>query len=294
MGDRVIDLSEQGAYLSLRNGLLCVKAESGTAEVPVDELAVVIAANPQVTFTHGALSALAQAGVMVVCCDEKRLPAAMLLAVQGNHVQTERFARQVAVSEPTRKRLWQQVVQEKIRAQARVLMERNGQDAGLGPLANTVRSGDPDNLEAQAARRYWSALFPVGFRRNPMDEDQNILLNYGYAVVRALVARSIVGAGLHPSFGLHHHNRGNPFCLADDLMEPLRPMVDRVVARWVDEHGPQAPLDRAARTALVGVCLGPAAIEGETRALPDAVFRMASSLEAVFAGRGKRLSIPDV
>lgn len=294
MGDRVIDLSEQAAYVSLRNGLLQVKAEAGSAEVPLDELAVVIAANPQVTFTHGAISGMAQAGVMLVCCDEKRLPAAMLLAVQGNHVQTERFARQVEASEPTRKRLWQQVIQEKIRAQSRVLMERNGEDAGLAPLAELVRSGDPENLEAQAARRYWSALFPGGFRRNPQDEDQNILLNYGYAIARALVARAIVGAGLHPSFGLHHHNRGNPFCLADDLMEPLRPMVDRVVARWVDENGPAAPLDRPARQALVAVCLGPARIEDERRSLPDAVFRMASSLEAVYAGRGKRLSIPEV
>lgn len=292
--DRVVDLSEAGAHLSIRDGLLHIRAEAGQVTVPLEELAVVMAAHPAVTFTHAALSSLAQAGVIVVCCDERRLPAAMLLPVQGHHIQAERFQRQAQVTEPTRKRLWQQLVKAKIAAQARVLAGRGQADEGLEAMVDRVRSGDPENIEAQAARRYWQRLFPDGFRRDPLAEDQNRLLNYGYAVVRGVVARCVVGAGLHPSLGLNHHNRYNTFCLADDLIEPFRPLVDRVVAAWVDEHGPTAPFDRAAKTALLSAAMGRVHIDGEDRKVHDAAFRLASSLQAVYEGRARRLIIPEV
>jgi hypothetical protein len=172
---------------------------------------------------------------MFIVSNEKHLPAAMLLPLSTHSTQTERFARQAAVSLPTRKRAWQQIVQAKLRAQARLLEETTGADQGLHVMAGRVRSGDPDNLEAQAARVYWPALFGKeasgeAFRRDPEGEGINVHLNYGYAVLRAIVARALCASGLHPSLGVHHHNRYDTFCLADDLMEPFRPLVDRVVA----------------------------------------------------------------
>lgn len=294
IAERIIDLSEHGAHVSLRNGLLHVRGETAEAAVPLDELVAVLASHPRVSFTHAALAALATAGVMVVCSDEKRMPAAMLLPVNGNYIQTERFRRQAQISEPTRKRLWQQLVQAKIKAQAMNLAELGRPDEGMLLMVGRVRSGDPENLEAQAARRYWSRLFPGGFRRDRDDDDQNRLLNYGYAVLRAVVARCIVGSGLHPSFGLNHHNRYNAFCLADDLIEPFRPRVDRVTAELVAAHGPMVPLDRSTREALIAAVLGRVRIAGEDRKLLDGAFRLTSSLQAVLEGKARKLVIPEV
>lgn len=293
--ERLIDLSERPMHLSLRHGgLLVLRGEGIEATVPIEEIIAVLAAHPQVSFTHAALSALAGAGVMVVCSDERRMPAAMLLPVEGNFVQAERFRRQTQVGEPTRKRLWQQLVQGKIRAQARVLARLRKADPGLELMVARVRSGDPDNLEAQAARRYWPQLFPGGFRRNPEDEDQNRLLNYGYAVLRAVIARCIVGSGLHPSFGLNHSNRYNAFCLADDLMEPLRPLVDLHVASIVDEAGPKVELDKVVKARLITGIIGRVLVGDEERRLVDAAFRLSSSLQAVFEGKARKLVIPEL
>lgn len=294
IAERIIDLSEQGAHVSLRHGLLHVKGDSAEATVPLDELVAVLASHPRVSFTHAALGALATAGVIVVCSDEKRMPASMLLPVKGHHVQTERFRRQTQITEPTRKRLWQQLVQAKIKAQAKILAELGRPDEGMMLMAGRVRSGDPENLEAQAARRYWPRLFPGAFRRNPENEDQNRLLNYGYAVQRAILARCIVGSGLHPSFGLNHHNRYNAFCLADDLIEPFRPLVDLVTARIVEEQGAHTALDRTTKESLISAVLGRVRIEGEDRKLLDGAFRLTSSLQAVYEGRARKLVIPEV
>ncbi len=293
--ERLIDLSERPMHLSLRHGgLLVLRGEGVEATVPVEEIIAVLASHPQISFTHAALSALAGAGVMVVCSDERRMPAAMLLPVEGNFVQAERFRRQTQISEPMRKRLWQQLVQAKIRAQAQVLSLLRQPDPGLELMVSRVRSGDPDNLEAQAARRYWPQLFPGGFRRSPEDEDQNRLLNYGYAVLRAVIARCIVGSGLHPSFGLNHSNRYNAFCLADDLMEPLRPLVDLHVAGIVDELGPKVELDRVVKARLISGIIGRVRLGDEERRLVDAAFRLSSSLLAVFEGRARKLIIPEL
>ena len=262
--------------------------------MPLPEIAALVVAHPRVTFTQSVVSGLAEAGGILVTCDARFIPAAMLLPLQAHFIQTERLAQQVEASKPTCKRLWQQIVRAKITAQGRTLKALHGDDAGLPALLRRVRSGDPANVEAQASRRYWRALFADDkFRRNPDSDDQNRHLNYGYAVLRAVVARALCAAGLHPSIGLHHHNRYNPFCLADDLMEPWRPVVDGVVARWVREHGTKAPLDRDAKSALIETITGRYRVGGEARTLFDVLSRTAASLVAVFAGGRRDLVLPE-
>jgi CRISPR-associated protein Cas1 len=172
-------------------------------------------------------------------------------------------------------------------------LELHGGDRGLDVLVSLVRSGDPLNVEAQASRRYWPALFAdPNFRRERAFDDQNRLLNWGYAILRAMVARAICAAGLHPSVGVQHHNRYNAFCLADDLMEPFRPLVDRIVAGWVREHGRLAPLDRAFKQQLLEVLAGRWDAGGEVRTLFDVLARSANSLANVFIGETARIEIP--
>ncbi len=343
MNDRILDLSEQPAYLSVRNRLLVVRlrpvaavsdrpggtvappfraapavledaglkpaateeSQSGLRSertkdpnehtIPLEDIAVVIASHPQISYTQAVLAGLAAAGGIFVACNEKHLPIAMLLPLESHSTQTERFARQAEMPLPLKKRLWQQIIRSKLRAQARLLAERTGQDWGLGVLASQVRSGDPKNLEARAARIYWKALFNgEEFRRDFEAEGVNACLNYGYAVVRAIVARALCGAGLHPGLGLHHHNRYNPFCLADDLMEPFRPIVDRVVANLRDARGSGVPLDKESKKALLEGLLARFTCENESRTLFDWVGRSAASLTATVETGERELFIPRI
>jgi len=283
--------------------------------VPLADIAVLIAAHPQISFSHAVLAGIAEAGGTFIVSNEKRMPCAMLLPLETHSTQTERFAAQAAASLPLRKRVWQEIVQAQIRARARLLVERTGKDYGLGPMAARVRSGDPQNLEAQAARIYWRALFGDEFHRDREEEGLNSCLNYGNGVLRAIVARALCAAGLHPALGLHHHNRYDTFCLADDLMEPFRPLVDRVVASISDRREeerrsetaatatPVIPakagiqtiaLDRDTKKSILEGLLARYTAGGESRTLFDWVSRAASSLAAVIEGREQRLGIPDL
>jgi CRISP-associated protein Cas1 len=293
MTERILDLAETPVSLYVRNELLVIDAKNGEPQtVPLADLAVVIVSHPQVSFTQAVLAGLARAGAILVSCDDRRLPVAMMLPLVSHHLQTERFARQAALALPARKRLWQQIVRSKIMAQAHLLEERTGQDRGLRLMSSRVRSGDPQNLEAHAARVYWRALLGEDFRRSPSGADANPLLNYGYAVLRAAVARAICAAGLHPTFSLHHHNRYDAFCLADDLMEPFRPVVDRAVAGVLDKKGQDVTLDKESKRELLEPLLGRFNCQQESRSLFDWVSRTAFSLAAVVEGRGSKLEIP--
>ncbi len=295
MTDRILDVSQKPAKLSVRGGLLVLHQDGqDAARLPVGEVGVLVVSHPQVTYTQSVLAALVEAGGAFVICDRRHLPVGMLLPLDANYVQTERFALQARASRPTHKRLWQQIVRAKVAAQASLLKALYDDDRGIAALAARVRSGDPANVEAQASRRYWPALFEdPDFRRDPDRPDQNRLLNYGYAVLRAVVARAACAAGLHPSLGIHHHNRYNSFCLADDLMEPLRPVVDRVVVQRVRDAGPKAPLDPDAKRALIEPLLGSVVIEGRERSLFDTAARVAASLVAVLHGNRKTLVMPE-
>lgn len=281
---RVIEISSAPTRLSVKHKQLVLEiAEREPVRVPLEDLGVLIVDQPETRFTHNALVGLAEAGATVALCGADHLPAALLLPLDGHGRQAERFRRQADANAPVKKRLWQALIAAKISQQAIVLLAAKGRDDGLPRLAGQVRSGDPDNLEAQAAQRYWPALLGRDFRRDRFGAPPNGLLNYGYAVLRAACARTLVGAGLHPSLGIFHERRDNPFCLADDLIEPFRPYVDWVVHGLL-QTGHGGEVDRDGKRALL--CLFAERVDLGGRAVPLmlAIERAAQGLAAALAG----------
>ena len=295
MTDRVLEVAETPARIHV--ALESIQVEQvgrDPVRVPLEDLAVLVLSHPQVQISAAALQAVAMAGGAVLVCDDKHQPAGLLLPLQGHFVQAERMARQAVAPLPLKKRLWQQVVKEKVLHQAALLRNLNGSDEGLGILAGQVRSGDEGNLEAQAARRYWPALFrDPGFRRNREAKDANRFLNYGYAILRAQVARSLCASGLHPALGLQHHNRYSAFPLADDLMEPYRPFVDAIAVQLVDRQGGEGEMDQALRAEILGVLYARVCIGGERLRLSHAVLKSAQSLASALTGKARKLVFPD-
>ncbi len=253
-GDRVIEFSQGPAYLSLRDGQILIRRDGlPDMTTPVDEAAVVVLSSRRVTCTVPVLDALVSAGCAVLICDEAMKPSGLMLPLAGHFQQTRRMIAQATAKVPLKKQIWRQIVVAKVRAQAANLLIHRGTDGGLNALAATVRSGDPMNIEAQAAQRYWPLLFnDPDFLRRRDAPDQNRMLNFGYAVLRAAVGRALVVSGLHPSLGVHHHGRTNPFCLADDLMEPYRPLIDGVVAEITGEWGADVALDPTIKGRIIG------------------------------------------
>lgn len=296
MIDHIVDISDIPAHLSVRNGLLVIVVDgSEIARVPLAEVRVLVVSNRRAMFTNAVISRLMEAGGMFVACDERHRPAGMVLPLRGHGTQGERFAIQAQVSDPVKKRVWQVIVRAKIQGQARVLGRITGDDCGLGAMAASVRSGDPDNLEARAAQKYWPRVFRDNtFRRDPDGGGINSLLNYGYGVVRATVARSICSAGLHPSLGVHHHNRYDSFCLASDLMEPYRPLVDGVVIALRGLHGADIELDKTVKRDLLSALTGRFIIGGEARTLFSLCAETAQSLYKVYSGKAKKVFVPVV
>ena len=234
------------AYLSLRNAQLVIHLpeangmddRTGHNTIPVEDIGVVVLDHKQITITHGLMEALLANNAAVITCDSSRMPVGLLLPLEGNTVQSERFQAQIDASAPLRKQLWQQTIQAKITNQAYVLNKKRGVVVkNMLAWVEDVKSGDSDNLEGRAAAYYWANMFPMidNFRRGREGEAPNNLLNYGYAILRAVVARSLVGSGLLPTLGIHHHNRYNAYCLADDIMEPYRPFVDKLVVEIFDD-----------------------------------------------------------
>ena len=237
MTERIIEIAEQSAFLNLSNNLLNIRLKDGkTAEIPVSEIQCLILANPAITLTGALLAALAENGAAVVISGKDRLPIGMQLPISGNYIQQERFCSQIEAKLPLKKRLWQTVIREKIRRQGELLQKLHNDDFGLLNLAEKVRSGDPDNIESRAAVIYWKNFWTSSFRRDRGVADSNMMLNYGYAVLRAITARACCAAGLHPTVGINHHNRYNAYCLADDLMEPFRTVIDETVYKLNPEN----------------------------------------------------------
>ena len=261
--------------------------------MPLDEVGVLITSHPAVSCTAALLAGVSAAGGSIVVCDDRRLPVGMMLPLQANTLQSERIASQVGAKLPLRKRLWQQVVSCKLRAQAATLELETGADAGLALMAKHVRSGDPENLEARAARRYWTLIFgDPDFRRDRGLEGTNAVLNYGYTVLRAMTARAICGAGLHPSIGLHHHNRYSQFVLADDLMEPFRPVVDRAALQIRNATGGEPDVTKESKAILFEHLNARYRMHDQERTLFDVLVRVATSLAETFAGSSERLDLP--
>lgn len=294
--NHILDISQRPARLKVSlNRLVVVSEDASERRLPFEDVAVVVVSHPQVSYSQAVLSSLMDNGAAFVTCGSNRLPNGMLLPLAANGTQTERFAAQSNASRPNCKRLWQQVIRSKIGAQAAALAYLFGEDFGLSELKRRVRSGDPSNVEAQAAKRYWSKLFGHNHFRRDFDAlDENQWLNYGYAVIRAIVGRAICAAGLHPTIGLHHHNRYNAFCLADDLMEPLRPIVDVAVYALLEEPYSRNDLTPPGKRALISALNGKQFLAGESRSLFDIATAMSVSLAQVFMGQRGALELPEL
>ncbi len=290
---RCVEISEGPAHLSLRdNQLVLTREDEELRRVPIEDLGVLVVDHPASRYTHGALTAMMANNVAVVLCAANHNPVGMLLPLEGHSLQAEALAAQAAAGDAVKKRLWKEIVRAKVIGQA-VLLERRGQEAGaFRQLAARVKSGDPENIEARAAQRYWRLLLGGDFRRGRAGPPPNNLLNYGYMVLRAATARAVCGAGLSPSLGLHHRNKYNAFVLADDLMEPMRPCVDRVVAElWDKGEGLISPETRAA---LLGVLAQPVDWKGVHSPLFVALQRYAASVREVLVGKLARPHIPTI
>lgn len=297
---RTLEISRQPAHLAVSNEQLLLKRDGQiVGQAPCEDIGVVVVDHPQTTYSHHALSKLAENGAAVVLCDANHLPAAMILPLADHSQVVQRLRDQIAASRPLRKRLWQQLVVAKIRAQAANIEPSLAAHKKLLALACEVRSGDPANVEARAARVYWqnwldtddqAALDSETFRREPTGSGLNSFLNYGYAILRAAIGRAIVSAGLHPSIGIHHANRSNAFCLADDLIEPFRPLVDNRV-REMHRQGYEQ-LDQPAKAELLELLTTPLSLADQTGPLMVMLHRLAASLVKCFSGEQKRLNIP--
>lgn len=243
MADRILHL-ESPVYLSLKYNQLCFKypqdCDKKDRTVPIQDVAVLVLDNDRITLSQPLIAKCAELGVVIVGCDEKHLPVSLTLSLNGNSNQSQIFQAQAQISEPLKKQLWKQIVIQKINNQAALLKTIGGNAEFLKELAQKVNSGDTNNCEAVAAAYYWKNIFKEyvpAFTRDRYGEPPNSLLNYGYAILRAMTARAIVAAGLHPTLGIFHHGKYNAYCLADDLMEPFRPWVDRAVYELLEAAG---------------------------------------------------------
>ena len=263
--------------------------------VPIEDIGVVVLDNKQITITQGALGALLDNNVALITCDEHRMPSGLLLPLAGNTTQTERFRHQIEASLPLKKQLWQQTIQAKILNQSAVLSDVRSVECGnMQAWARQVKSGDSDNLEARAAAYYWQNLFCDidDFRRDRDGIPPNNLLNYGYAILRAVVARSLVASGLLPTFGIHHHNRYNAYCLADDIMEPYRPYVDKLVVEIVASGVDISTLTTEIKSRLLSIPIFDVVINGRRSPLMVAVGTTTASLYKCYSGEIRKIAYP--
>jgi CRISPR-associated protein Cas1 len=356
---RTIEISQESVHLAVELDQLRLyrrEPESGLlSSIPCEDIGLVVVDHPAATYSHAALARLVDFGAAVVICGKNHLPAGMLLPLSNHTEVVWRIQEQIAVSKPVLKQLWKQIITAKVRNQAGNFPASSGMHRRLMALANAVKSGDPTNIEAQAAKVYWSGwlgspvepdpkengdgdfpllarllksagadaspaapekteqeiteitkaapLFPPlppvpiqaegsRFRRDPDGTDPiNGMLNYGYAVLRAGVGRALVSAGLHPALGIHHSNRSNAFCLADDLLEPLRPLVDRAV-RDLHRAG-HKELNRPAKAKLLELLTATVRLEDQTGPLMVALHRTVASLLACYEGKQKSLALPE-
>ena len=298
-------------YLSLRNAQLvlhipevennktlpeAIKKEAERT-IPIEDIGVVILDNKRITLTSGVMEALLENNCAVITCNQKSMPVGLLLPLCGNTTQNERFRSQLEASLPLRKQLWQQTIKQKILNQEHVLRINTDQETNCMRIwSNDVRSGDPDNLEARAAAYYWKNVFTnyPNFVRDREGTPPNNLLNYGYAILRAIIARALVGSGLLPTLGIHHHNRYNAYCLADDIMEPYRPYVDQLVLDIIQCNLEISDITRDLKMQLLGIPMLDVVINGKRSPLMIAAQQTTASLARCFAGESKRISYPEM
>lgn len=297
------------AYLSLRDSQLVIKLpEVETADdvpeiikkeavrtIPIEDIGVVVLDNKRLTITSGCMEALLANNAAVISCDSKSMPIGLMMPLTANTLQNERFRDQLDASVPLKKQLWQQTIRQKIANQEVVLHHYTTIETGcMRTWVNDVRSGDTDNVEAKAAAYYWKNLFVnhPNFVRGREGEPPNNLLNYGYAILRAVIARALVASGLLPTLGIHHHNRYNAYCLADDIMEPYRPFVDELVLQIMEEEDDYTELTKDIKAKLLQIPVLDVTINGKRSPLMIAAGLTTSSLYKCFCGEQKLVLYP--
>lgn len=299
------------AYLSLRNSQLVIRLpeveccnelpdsfkQQSERTIPIEDIGVVLLNNKRITITSSALEALIENNAAVVTCDSKNMPNGLLLSLCGNTTQNERFRTQIEASLPLKKQLWQQTIRQKINNQAKLLNTyTNAKVECMYAWADKVRSGDPDNIEARAAAYYWKNLFSdiPNFVRGRDGAPPNNLLNYGYAILRAVVARSLVASGLLPTLGLHHHNKYNAYCLADDIMEPYRPYVDGLVLDIMSSINDYTELTKDIKMKLLEIPVLDTMVGDKKSPLMIATQQTTASLYKCFSGEQRKMLYPEL
>lgn len=291
---RIVEVADDRRHLFMHRGFMVVQETEGErkelGQVPLDDIAAVIASAHGLSYTNNLLVALAERCAPFVLCAANHNTVGMLLPINGNFQQAKRFDAQVAASLPLTKRLWAEIVKSKLQQQAATLEATGAPSIPLSALVKRVRSGDPENYEAQGARRYWNLLFGENFRRDQQAGGLNAMLNYGYTVLRAATARAVVAAGLHPTLGLHHSNDGNAMRLVDDLMEPFRPLIDLRV--WqLSKHG-ESLITPESKRALVKTLYEDMQTTAGATPVMACIQKLATSLAQIFLGEKEKLDLP--
>lgn len=291
---RIVEVADDKRHLFLSRGFLVVQDTDGErkelGQVPLDDIAAVIANAHGLSYTNNLLVALAERCAPFVLCAANHNAVGMLLPIEGNYQQAKRYDAQIAANQPLIKRLWAEIVKSKLQQQAAALEAAGAPYVPLQALVRKVRSGDPENFEAQGARRYWSLLFGDEFRRDQQGGGINGMLNYGYTVLRATTARAIVAAGLHPTIGLHHSNEGNAMRLVDDLMEPFRPVIDLKV--WQLQKQGESEITPETKRALVRTLYDDMQTSAGATPVMVCTQKLATSLAQVFMGEKDKLDLP--
>ncbi len=266
-----------------------------STSVPIEDIGLIMLDHPQITVSHALIIALNEQNTAIISCNEKHLPLGLMLPLCSHHAFTEKIYQQLETSLPLKKNLWQQTIIAKITNQAAHLRQEGVDDARMQYLLKLVKSGDPHNVEGRAAAYYWDNLFGAngGFLRDRNEGGINAMLNYGYAILLAIVARGLVSSGLLPAVGIHHRNKYNPWCLASDIMEPYRPYVDRVVIQVSKDYPEADILKPEIKRALLQIPVIDIEIEGKKSPLMVGLQRTTASLSACFEGTARKILYPD-
>lgn len=286
------------AYLKTRNEQLVIEMQDSgeTKSAPIEDIGLLILDHQQITITQSTLAKLLANNTAVITCDDTHHPTGMMFSLDGHTLQSQKFQAQIEASAPLKKQLWQQTVTCKIENQAALLQQEREEYKLLLTYAKEVKSGDSENHEAKAASYYWKRVFPdfLDFRRERYGPPPNNLLNYGYAILRALVARSLTSSGLLPTLGIHHRNQYNAYCLADDIMEPYRPFVDKVVCRIIRDNGKFLEMTPGMKKALLEIPAMDVQIDGQKSPLMNAVQRTTASLAKCYEGKARKILYPSL
>jgi len=291
---RIIEVADDKRHLFLSRGFLVVQDTEGDrkelGQIPLDDIAAVIANAHGLSYTNNLLVALAERCAPFVLCAANHNAVGMVMTLDGNYQQAKRFDAQIAATQPLIKRMWADIVKSKLQQQAAALEAAGAPFIPLQALVKKVRSGDPENFEAQGARRYWGLLFGEDFRRDQQGGGINAMLNYGYTVLRAATARAVIAAGLHPTIGLHHSNEGNAMRLVDDLMEPFRPMIDLKV--WQLSKQGETTITPESKRAVVRTLYDDMQTSAGATPVMVCAQKLAVSLAQVFMGERDKLDLP--